>query len=180
MENNEYYDIDSILAEHIKIPCTLNHDLGAKVNLSGHGIEVKKATQLELPFWMAKPMAQLTLPTTNENLIALEIPSFFGRRVRNNLNASPTNVDLQSACPYFYVFGTKLVDTVVDDTLGPLMQKTYKARLREIMDHSQTSAAGAGQEFMYKSGLESANLLRQWQNRSLHKLKQVDINLRAS
>ncbi|KAI7872835.1 hypothetical protein BDF14DRAFT_1749232 [Spinellus fusiger] len=189
MENDEYYDIDSILAENIKIPCTLNHDFGPNVNLSGLGTESKKASHLELPFWMAKPMAQLTLPSTGENLIALAIPRSYGRRIRNNLNASPTHVDLHSACPYFYLFGTKLVDTVLDDTLGPLMQKTYKARLREIMDHSQTGAV-AGQEFiqkldetekeLYKLGLDSANQLRQWETRSSNPLRQVDIHIRPS
>lgn len=64
------------------------------------------------------------LPNTVDNsLISIELPKTFGTRVRNALDASPTSVDFRLLCPYFYLFGVKLLDLVVDDSLSKVLKE---------------------------------------------------------
>ncbi|KAI8393938.1 uncharacterized protein BYT42DRAFT_552775 [Radiomyces spectabilis] len=187
MDSNEYYNIDSILAEHTRIPCIFLHNISADVNLTGDGTEITRQSRLELPFWLVKPFAEFTLPD-NSQLISLEIPKAYGTRVRNVLEAGPTNVDFRLLCPYFYLFGMKLLKLVVDDSLAAILEKAFKTRIKEIMDYSQTGTASLGHEFLqkldetekelFKAGQESAHHLRLWRNRSFYHLRSVDINAR--
>ncbi|KAI7878669.1 GINS complex, Psf3 component [Lichtheimia hyalospora FSU 10163] len=187
MQNDEYYDIDSILADSIKIPCIFLHDLEASVNLTGDGSEVTRNTRIELPFWLAKPLATFTLPNS-DFIIKLEIPRPFGNRVRNNLDASPTAVDFRLLCPYFYVFGKKLVNLIEDQRLPGILEKTFKTRLKEIMDYTQTGSTTVNQDFLqkldetekelFKAGQESSTQVKQWRNRALGRLKAIDITAR--
>ncbi|KAF7725987.1 DNA replication protein [Apophysomyces ossiformis] len=222
MENDEYYDIDSILAEHTKIPCIFLHDIDAEANVQGDDSIVSKSdllkhitnrkgkiranTRIELPYWMAKTLAQFTLPN-GEKLLTVEIPKTYGKRVRNALAAGALNVDFRILCPYFYTFGTKLVELVRDEDLAPTLSEAFKTRLKEIMDYSQSGVNAVGQEFLHrldeteneckyfffwpkemisfcflhvvlKAGQHSSSQARQWRNRSLHQLKSTDIKAR--
>ncbi|KAG0174706.1 DNA replication protein [Apophysomyces sp. BC1015] len=150
MENDEYYDIDSILAEHTKLPCIFLHDVDAEANVQGDdSIQIRANTRIELPYWMAKTLAQFTLPN-GEKLLTVEIPKTYGRRVRNALAASALNVDFRVLCPYFYTFGTKLVELVMDEDLAPTLSEAFKTRLKEIMDFSQSGVNVVGQDFLQK------------------------------
>ena len=62
-------------------------------------------------------------------IIKLEIPRPFGNRVRNNLDASPTAVDFRLLCPYFYVFGKKLVNLIEDQRLPGILEKVKHTTL---------------------------------------------------
>lgn len=57
------------------------------------------------------------------SLISIELPKTFGTRVRNALDASPTSVDFRLLCPYFYLFGVKLLDLVVDEALSKVLKE---------------------------------------------------------
>ncbi|KAI7892130.1 uncharacterized protein EV154DRAFT_505722 [Mucor mucedo] len=187
MDLDEYYNIDNILAEQIRIPCIALHDYAAETNLLGDGQPVDRNQRFELPFWIAKPMAQFTLPgnMVENSLISIELPKTFGTRVRNALDASASNVDFRLLCPYFYLFGLKLLDLVVDKPLAIALRTAFRARLLDITDFSQTLGASAGQEFLqkldetekeiYKAGQESAIQFRNWTNRSIHLIKTANI-----
>ncbi|KAL1930903.1 hypothetical protein VTP01DRAFT_10040 [Rhizomucor pusillus] len=187
MQNDEYYDIDEILAEHVRIPVLFLQDIEGSVNLTGDGTEISKHSRVELPFWMAKPLAQFSLPGTNDQLVELEIPRTYGNRVRNSLDASPTAVDFRILCPYFYHFGMKLLSLVLDDQLPAIMEKAFKERLKALMNFSQTGSS-SGQDFLQKldeterellkAGQDSTAQLRQWRDKGLRQLKSVDINAR--
>ncbi|KAI9308431.1 DNA replication complex GINS protein psf3 [Cunninghamella echinulata] len=179
MEDDEYYDIDSILAEHTKMPCVIQRDIDAETNLSGDGTDLPRGSRVELPFWLSKALAQLTLEG-NETMIQIELPKAFGMRVRNALDASPTAVDYRLLCPFFYIFGHKLLDLLVVPELAPVLENAFKLRLRSIMDYSQSGAGNIGQEFLqkldetekelFKSSQDSASQLRQWYNKKVYRL----------
>ncbi|KAI9486314.1 MAG: hypothetical protein EXX96DRAFT_548624 [Benjaminiella poitrasii] len=184
MDLDEYYNIDSILAEQIKIPCIALHDYTKEANLNGNHTEVKRNSRVELPYWMAKPLAEYLLPA-NESLISVELPRTFGTKVRNALDASPALVDFRLLCPYFYIFGIKLLDLVLDDKLGGVLHKAFTLRLKEIMDFSRTLGTSKGQEFLqkldetekelFKAGQDSALQFKQWRDRAVHQIKTIDI-----
>ncbi|CAO3611696.1 unnamed protein product [Cunninghamella blakesleeana] len=184
MEDDEYYDIDSILAEHTRIPCVLQRHIDAEANLSGDGADLPRGSRVELPFWLSKALAQLTLED-NETIISIELPKSFGIRVRNALDASPTSVDYRLLCPFYYVFGHKLLDLLVVPELAPVLENAFKQRLRAIMDYSQSGVSSMGQEFLqkldetekelFKSSLESATQLRHWYNKKVFRLEYKSI-----
>ncbi|KAI8065342.1 uncharacterized protein B0P05DRAFT_213927 [Gilbertella persicaria] len=188
MELDEYYDIDSILAEHTKLPCIPQHDFKKETNLRGDDTEVNHGSRVELPYWIAKPLAQYTLPG-NVSLISIELPKIYGTKVRNVLDVSATSVDFKMLCPYFYLFGIKLLDLVVDDSLAGVLEKAFRSRLREIMDYSQTTGSATGQIFLqkldetekelFKAGQESAANFRRWRDRAIHHIKVADLGVRS-
>ncbi|KAI8061793.1 hypothetical protein BC940DRAFT_309771 [Gongronella butleri] len=176
MENNEYYDIDSILADYTKIPCIFQHTIGSQVNLTGDETAVPQGSRLEIPFWLAKAMVNLTLED-QQALIQMELPKAFGSRVRNALDASPSSVDYRLLCPFYYIFGHKLLKLVDLPELATVLESSFKIRLRGIMNFSQSGSNSMGQDFLqrldetekelFKSGQESAIQLRQWSNNKL-------------
>ncbi|KAG1096701.1 hypothetical protein G6F42_018318 [Rhizopus arrhizus] len=201
MELDEYYSIDSILAEQQKIPCITLHDYSKEANLNGDNSEVrmstlpavpcikfrihqlKRGSRVELPYWIAKPLAQFT------SLISIELPKTYSTKVRNVLDASPTSVDFKLLCPYFYLFGRKLLDLVVDDSLTSVLEKAFKTRLRDVMDFSQSIGSATGQNYLqkldetekelYRVGQESALQFIQWRDRSAQRIKTVELGARS-
>jgi GINS complex subunit 3 len=61
----------------------------------------------------------------------IELPKAFGVRVRNALDASPSSVDYRLLCPFFYVFGHKLLDLVVLPELAHVLESVSICRLSE-------------------------------------------------
>jgi GINS complex subunit 3 len=55
--------------------------------------------------------------------MTVELPKTYGSNVRNALQASPTTVDFKSLCPYFFAFGAKLLELVVDIQLPSVLEK---------------------------------------------------------
>ena len=82
--------------------------------------------------------------------MTIELPRAYGTRVRNSLDASPTSIDFRQVSPYFYQFGTKLYDLIIDDQLPATLEKAFKARLKEIMNISLTGSTNVGQDFLQK------------------------------
>ena len=56
-------------------------------------------------------------------MISIELPKTYGTKVRNVLDVGATGVDFKLLCPYFYLFGIKLLDLVVDDSLAGVLEK---------------------------------------------------------
>ncbi|GAN02137.1 DNA replication complex GINS protein psf3 [Mucor ambiguus] len=162
-----------------------------EANLNGDHSEtrqLKRGSRVELPYWIAKPLAQFTLPT-DDSLISIELPKTYSTKVRNVLDASPTSVDFKLLCPYFYLFGRKLLDLVVDDSLTSVLEKAFKTRLRDVMDFSQSIGSATGQVYLqkldetekelYRVGQESALQFIQWRDRSAQRIKTVELGARS-
>ncbi|KAI8884893.1 GINS complex, Psf3 component [Backusella circina FSU 941] len=185
MENDEYYDIDCILAEQTKIPCTALIDFSQEINLTGDGSVVEHNSRIELPYWVAKPLAQITLPDES-SLISIELPKMYGTKVRNVLDADPMTVDYRILCPYFYLFGLKLLEFIVDEALPGILEKAFKDRMLNIMNFAQTSGhVIVGNEFiqkldetekeLYKLGQESFTKIRQWRKNKQRRIRTIDL-----
>ncbi|CEP07521.1 hypothetical protein [Parasitella parasitica] len=174
MELDEYYSIDSILAEQ---------QVDKEANLNGDQSEIKRGSRMELPYWVARPLAQFT------SLISIELPKIYGTKVRNALDAGATNVDFKMLCPYFYLFGRKLLDLVVDDSLTGVLERAFKHRLRDVMDYSQSAGSATGHPFelkldetekeLYRVGQESTKQFIQWRDRSAKHIQSVELGARS-
>ncbi|ORY92020.1 hypothetical protein BCR43DRAFT_497658 [Syncephalastrum racemosum] len=190
MENDEYYDIDIILAEQNKVPCIFQVAIDAEVNVLGDHSQVTAESKHELPYWLAKPLAQYKLPSTGEILINVEVPKSFSPRVRNSIEASATSADLNSLCPYFYLFGYRIVNLMFDKELHELLYKAFRLRIKDVMDYSETGTARYGTEFLYKIdetekelfmiGQKHSSDLKHWFLHHQQELKYSQIHLRSA
>ncbi|KAJ3139527.1 DNA replication protein [Geranomyces variabilis] len=133
MSGDEYWNLDAILAEQQKIPCYFRSNVPGYGSLEGnHEVDLSADVKVELPFWLAEPL-------TSIDCIDLVVPPCFSRRVRNDLNASPTSVNLNRLCAYYYRFGVMVMNLLDDEWLPTVLSQAFKSRLPIIMDYAQTS-----------------------------------------
>ncbi|KAI9012745.1 hypothetical protein BC832DRAFT_589730 [Gaertneriomyces semiglobifer] len=183
--NEDYWDIDAILADQSRIPCSFRMDVPGYGFLEGnHDIDLAAGAKVELPYWLAEHLAI-------HDLVELELPVCFGHRVRNDLAASPMAVNLNRLCPYFYRFGVKIINLVVDAMLPTILSNALKARLPLIMDYTQTSKLRTDrsdfimtldetEKDIYKLGHESASQMTQWHQRKGTRIKTADVLMRKN
>jgi hypothetical protein len=57
----------------------------------------------------------------------------YGTKVRNVLDADPMTVDYRILCPYFYLFGLKLLEFIVDEALPGILEKVRQIRANDLM-----------------------------------------------
>ncbi|KND02791.1 uncharacterized protein SPPG_01872 [Spizellomyces punctatus DAOM BR117] len=177
---DEYWDLDAILAEQQKLPSFFRMDVPGYGFLEGNlDVDLAANTRIELPYWLAEHLAL-------NDYIDLELPKCFGHRVRNDLNASPTSVNLGSLCSYYYRFGVKIINLVVDAMLPDILADAFIARLPLIMDYTQTSRLRTDRsEFiysldetekeLYKTGHESVTAMAQWDQRKAVRIHTAEV-----
>ncbi|TPX34693.1 hypothetical protein SmJEL517_g02784 [Synchytrium microbalum] len=99
-----YFDIESILADQQRVPCFFAYPVPGYGFLDGNNeADLPANTRVELPYWMAETLAI-------HNYVELDLPKFYSARVREDLQAAPTAVNIHHLCPYFYEFGIRIVN----------------------------------------------------------------------
>ncbi|KAG0274137.1 DNA replication protein [Linnemannia exigua] len=152
----DYYDIDSILAEDQNVKCVFQK------NIPGLA-------------WLEGGHDDTTVP------MDIETPEFFGPKVRNALRADATTVDLTKQCPNFFRFGTFYLQLVDDMALSGVMEGAFKARLQMTMDHTQSGGNSNTTDYLnrldeterelYKAGMESSASIHQWNQQSFGRIR---------
>ncbi|KAK0498314.1 hypothetical protein EDD18DRAFT_1308579 [Armillaria luteobubalina] len=138
---DDYFSIDSILADNQKIQCIFSKKIPDLGHLWG-GSERDIAAQgkYQIPIWM-------TYIVVYSDWADFNIPTPFGNRVRNALNAEPRSVRLSSlvgAGGLWYGFGKTIMDMLSDEQANEMSQmltKTFRERLVEVIDQAQHFAA---------------------------------------
>ncbi|KIV80453.1 hypothetical protein PV11_07951 [Exophiala sideris] len=147
-----YYDIDAILTDTQKLPCTFQLDVPGLGYLDGNaGGTVKAGTIIELPMWLGVMLAVSTGNTPGASqLVTLNFPMPLQQRVINALKADPKTVDLRAQAPHFYALGARIMELFDDQAVLDTLLDTFKARASEIADqaHNPRGALGDGAEFL--------------------------------
>ncbi|EMD41100.1 hypothetical protein CERSUDRAFT_149776 [Gelatoporia subvermispora B] len=138
---DDYYSIDSILAENQKIQCTFKVSVPDMGHLDGgNERDIKAQSKVQVPLWMAyiliySDYADFTIPTS------------FSARVRSALNAEPRSVRLSNLVGQggmWYGFGRMIMHLLNDDAakeMSDLLVKTFRGRLPEVIDQAQHFAS---------------------------------------
>ncbi|KAI8817972.1 DNA replication complex GINS protein psf3 [Fimicolochytrium jonesii] len=180
MPGNDYWDLDAIIADHQKLPCFFHNDVPGYGFLEGnHETDLSANAKVELPYWLAEHLA------VNDH-VDLELPKCFNQRVRDDISASPTSVNLNRLCPYYYRFGVNIINLIVDAALPEVLSQAFKARLPCIMDYTQTSRLRTDRsEFihsldetereLYKLGHETVMEMMQWDRRKAVRIQTAEI-----
>eukprot|EP00823_Brevimastigomonas_motovehiculus_P008139 TRINITY_DN7410_c0_g1_i1.p1 TRINITY_DN7410_c0_g1~~TRINITY_DN7410_c0_g1_i1.p1 ORF type:complete len:188 (+),score=32.82 TRINITY_DN7410_c0_g1_i1:109-672(+) len=126
MLNGQYYDIDIILAEAEEIPSTFlidAEDVGY-LDESADDKDIKQETKLDLPLWLAKPLA-------SKNVLRLDPPRCFTSRYKTIIYADPIAADLPF---YFYELLIPLVEFWPD--IAEWANRVYISRYGEMLKRS--------------------------------------------
>ncbi|KAK6362974.1 DNA replication protein [Orbilia blumenaviensis] len=155
---SKYYDIDAILTDAQKIPCTFEVDVPGLGYLDGNdNADMKAGTKLEMPIWLAEILA-VSEQLGTKTFIHTNIPHALSAPVMNALKANPLSVNLRDLATHYYSLGERMVNLVEDaeDELVDTLSETFRRRTIEIADHAVNpkGALGEGTEFLM--GLEES------------------------
>ncbi|PCH41607.1 GINS complex Psf3 component [Wolfiporia cocos MD-104 SS10] len=139
--DDDYYSIDSILAENQKIQCTFKIDIPDMGHLDGgNEHDIKALSKAQIPMWMAYILIY-------SDYADFTIPPPFSARVRNALNAEARSVRLSNLVGQgglWYGFGRMIMRLLNDAPareISDVLIKTFRARLPEVIDQAQHFAA---------------------------------------
>jgi len=88
--------------------------------------DLKEGAKLEIPLWLTKDLAA-------RGMIKVERPSYYGPRVKNDLQADPRCVNLGEKSPYFYDVGLRLLEVSHDPKLAELLSITFQRRYQQLL-----------------------------------------------
>ncbi|KAI9700114.1 MAG: DNA replication protein [Candelina mexicana] len=174
-----YYNIDTILTDAQKVPCTFEQSVPGLGYLDGNsGTNMKKGTLVDLPLWLGERLAGAQI--SGSSFATLDIPNALSQGVLNALKADPRTVDLRSLATHFYSLGARALELFEDEEeeMVGVLSETFKKRAAEIADqaHNPRGALGEGQEFLngldeterqrlqlvFRSAHDSAKAMRVW------------------
>ncbi|KAI9335389.1 hypothetical protein DFJ73DRAFT_780440 [Zopfochytrium polystomum] len=173
-DDDRYWDLDDILADQQegtkarprsnngprprdnnpfdqRVPVFFQTDVPDYGFLEGnneeHISQLSKDTRVELPFWLAEPLAL-------REIVELEVPRCFGPHIRNDLRASPTAVPLHALNQFYYAFGMKMVDLppfrTEDAPLSQILSTAFTTRLIQIMKYCHANVGPDRDEFLQR------------------------------
>ncbi|OAL68083.1 DNA replication complex GINS protein PSF3 [Trichophyton rubrum] len=145
-----YYDVDAILTDSQKVPCTFELDVPKlgflDGNAGGDGLSP---------------------------LVTLDLPKALSEQVMNALKADPRTVDLRALAPHFYRLGCRILQLFEEEEMVDVLSHTFKTRAMQISDHAHNPAGPmSGQEFLrgldeterqlFRAAHESIKSMRAW------------------
>ncbi|KAI9846011.1 MAG: DNA replication protein [Sclerophora amabilis] len=168
-----YYNIDAILTDAQKVPCTFELTVPGLGYLEGNvGADIKQGTRVELPLWLGEFLA-VSQRLGTSTLCSLDVPGALSPRVMNALKADPRSVDLRALAPHFYRLSVRILDLLEEEEMAGILIDTFKKRASEIADHAHNlRAVGEGADFLrgldeserqlFRAAHESAKAMRVW------------------
>ncbi|MCJ1278600.1 DNA replication protein [Puttea exsequens] len=174
-----YYNIDDILTDAQKVPCTFSLDIPGLGFLDDHtGGDIKASQPLPLPLWLSTLLTLQNIGPGGAPLCELDLPASLSQRVLNALEADPRTVDLRAQCGHFYGLAEKVLELVgteeESEAVVGVLSETFQRRAREIGNHANNlrGALGEGADFLrgldemerqlFRAAHESSKATRVW------------------
>lgn len=132
-----YYDLDAILTDSQKLPCTFELDVPGLGYLDGNaGQPVEAGSKIDLPLWLGVMLAVSNSKNpTQSSMVTLDFPVPLQSRVVNALKADPKSVDLRAQAPHFYTLGAKVLELFEDEAVVDVLTDV-STRFRWLEDTS--------------------------------------------
>ncbi|KFH41745.1 DNA replication complex GINS protein-like protein [Hapsidospora chrysogenum ATCC 11550] len=160
-----YYDVDAILTDGEKVPCTFEYDvpyLGHLDNSSSSGL--KPGTALSLPLWLAEMLALASAGEDSKAPLTLNLPPCLSDAVVAALRADPRAVALRDQSVHLYGVGVRMLDLFDERELGAVLRRTFVVRAADVGLHARKADEGGigGHQIEFLRGLEEweRNLFR--------------------
>ncbi|KAM8985260.1 DNA replication complex GINS protein PSF3 [Ara ararauna] len=169
-----FLSLDDILMSQEKLPGRAETSL-PRLGLvlgqgTGTGDAIPEGSKLEFPLWLAKG-----LHDSKRRIISVELPKIYKEAWRTVLSADASVVDLHKMGPYYYGFGSQLLnfDNPENPEIAQAILQTFISRFRRIMDSSQnaynedTSALVARldelERALFQAGQKELNDFQSWE-----------------
>ena len=164
-------DINSILSEEERIPCTFGHTslkLG-HLDASAEDNDISEGTQVDIPMWLGEVFQ-------SKSVVAINPPKHFGKKMRDEMRAGAASVNLREFSYYFFDVGLHLAHISRDDILRDTLMKAFTGdRYRALTVHSLTPGTNedaseysqsltSSELEIYKKGLRSLQNLQGWRS----------------
>jgi len=169
-----YYDIDAILTDAQKVPCTFELTVPGLGYIDGNiGGDMKQGSKVELPLWLGEMLA-ISQNLSTSSLVTLDLPPALSPRVLNALKADSRTVDLRALAPHFYNLGARTLELYEDEEMVEVLSEAFKVRAAVIADqaHNPRGALGEGADFLrgldenerqlFRAAHDSAKSVRSW------------------
>lgn len=175
--NMKVLDIDTMLSEEERLPCTFTCAARNLGHLDNTGIakDLPMETRVDIPLWLSRTLAA-------KNMVTIEFPKHYGIKMREEMRAGAEAVDLRAFSQYFFEVGCKLVemnigssDLTREDLRNTLRVAFLGERYRKLTmnslaqglfddaaDYSQTLTRAELNLFV--SGLHAAKNIHQWRS----------------
>ncbi|KAL6717635.1 DNA replication protein [Lecanora helva] len=125
-----YYDIDAILTDAQKVPCTFDLDIPGLGYLDENpGGDIKSGTRVSLPLWLSTLLAVQRLGSSQQPLCSLDLPPAISPRVLNALKADPKTVDLRSLAGHFYDLAAKVLELFEEEEIVDVLSEVRPSTL---------------------------------------------------
>ncbi|KXS97741.1 hypothetical protein AC578_3193 [Pseudocercospora eumusae] len=136
-----YYDIDAILTDSQKAPCTFELDVPQLAPLN-NASAIESGSKLDLPLWLGEMLA-VSKPAgpSSDSLASLHMPHALNQHVVHALSAEPTSVDIRERATYFFRLAERMLELFDDEHLIATLLDTFKKRALQIADNAQNSRA---------------------------------------
>ena len=104
---DDYYDIDDILASDSKVSCVFEMQvLRLGFLVPGTSVEnIAIGTKMDLPYWLARALC-----SKRKQIVSVELPKAYKDAYREVIRADANVVNLQKLGPYYYRTGVKLLN----------------------------------------------------------------------
>ncbi|NXI28579.1 PSF3 protein, partial [Sterrhoptilus dennistouni] len=135
-----FLSLDDILMSQEKLPGRAESSLPRLAVLLGQGAasaeSIPEGSKLEIPLWLAKG-----LHDSKRRIISVELPKIYKEAWRTVFSADANVVDLHKMGPYYYGFGSQLLnfENPENPEIAQTILQTFVARFRRIMDSSQNA-----------------------------------------
>lgn len=131
----DYYSAPAICAEQTQVRVRLESGctgVGTAIDPSADGADLAPGTSLDVPLWLAAALA-------GRGMAGVELPAYYGSRMRRKLRAGAACEDLRVRCPYYYTVARQLhevmaklrcADEAFPDFVMATLRSRYKVRDR--------------------------------------------------
>ncbi|WWC67982.1 DNA replication complex GINS protein PSF3 [Kwoniella pini CBS 10737] len=139
--DDDYFSLNSILADNHKLSCSFTLDVeGLGYLEGGTDNNIHQHSKVELPFWLAQTLSLNEFTT-------FPLPPPYSNRVKSALNASAQSVKLSNLVGnngWWYRWGRRIADVLDDEPQADLLNMLLKAftnRLPALQDLSAHHAS---------------------------------------
>ncbi|KAL9022338.1 MAG: hypothetical protein Q9185_000453 [Variospora sp. 1 TL-2023] len=136
-----YYDIDAILTDAQKIPCTFSLPVPHLGVLDENpGGTIPPHVPIPLPLYLATLLAIQRLSPTAPPLVSIDLPASLAPRVLHALQADARTVDLRALELGFYEGASRVLELLEEDgevDVGAVVEAAFKVRAAAVADFAR-------------------------------------------
>lgn len=128
MDYSSYWSIDDFLSEEELISVQFKTSSFQNSQLNPNSpqlIDILQDDIMEIPLWLAVPLAQY-------DIVDVEVPKIFKEKFQKTLEADPCVINLREKSPYFYEVGGKLGEYLDEIGMIDTITDVFFVRMKEF------------------------------------------------